>query len=99
MARQKKQKVEWSGMPIAEGQLKEIKDAILLTHESLNTIEDAKSNITEVYDGLHEKYGIPKRVFNALMKFSYFGNAEIQFKKDTELQEAWEAIEKVQYRD
>lgn len=95
MGRQRKNKVEWSGMPSSAAALTEIKNAVMLTHPCLTAIENEKANISDIFNELHVKYGIPRRVFNALVKFSYYGNADAQFKKDNELQEAWEALEKV----
>lgn len=95
MGRFRKNKVEWSGMPTSEAALTEIKNAITQTHPCFNTIEVEKSNISDIFSDLNQKYGIPRRVFNALAKFSYFGNADDQFNKNSEIQDAWNAIEKV----
>lgn len=95
MSRPRKNKPEWSGMPTSEAALSEIKNAIIQTHPCFNTIDVEKSNITDIFSEINQKYGIPRRVFNALAKFSYFGNADVQFNKNSEIQNAWEAIEKV----
>ena len=98
MARPRKNPVipEWSGMPSSESSLKEIKTAIAQTHECFKTIDNERENLTDIFSDLHAKYGIPRRIFNKLAKFSYYGNAEQQFSKDAEIQDAWEAIEKVE---
>lgn len=97
MARPRKnpEKPEWSGMPTSESILKEIKTAITQTHESFRTIDNERENITDIFQEMNAKYGMPRRVFNKLAKFSYYGNAEQQFSKDAEIQDAWEALEKV----
>ena len=97
MARPRKNpnKPEWSGMPTSEYVLKEIKTAITQTHECFRAMDTEKENITDIFSELNQKYGMPRRVFNKLAKFSYYGNAEQQFSKDAEIQDAWEALEKV----
>lgn len=93
MARPRKNpnKPEWTGMPSSSAALEEIKTAIIQSHPCLSAIEAEKSNLSDIFNELNQKYGIPRRVFNALVKFSYFGNADIQFNKNAEIQEAWDA--------
>ena len=97
MARPRKNpnKPEWTGMPTSDAAIQEIKNAIAQTHPCFNAIEAEKSNLTDIFSELNEKYGMPRRVFNALAKFSYYGNADDQFNKNSEIQDAWEALERV----
>lgn len=95
MGRSKKDKIVWTGMPSNEGDLKAIKTALLSTHESFRTIDNEREQLTDIFSELHAKYGIPKRVFNKLARFTYYNNANEQFSKDAEIQEAWEAIDKI----
>lgn len=88
-------KPEWTGMPNSDAAIQEIKNAIAQTHPCFNAIEAEKSNLTDIFSELNEKYGMPRRVFNALAKFSYYGNADDQFSKNSEIQDAWEALERV----
>ena len=83
---------EWTGMPNSEEKIKDIKISITATHPSFSAIDNEKENIKMIFDELHAKYGIPRRVFNKLAKFSYYGNAEAQFEKDDEIKDAWMVI-------
>lgn len=97
MARKKKESVEvqWGGMPSDEATLKEIKGAIESTYDQFNAIEEAKAEIKEVFDDLHVRTGIPKRVFNFLAKSNYKGNAYETIQSNSELEEAYDALNKV----
>lgn len=95
MAKKESQKVEWTGMPSNESSLKEIKGAVESTYDSFSTIENAKADIKDIYDDLHARYGIPKRVFNWLVKTNYNGSAYEAIQKNAELEEAYEAMQKV----
>lgn len=83
---------EWTGMPNSEQKIKDIKISITSTHPSFSVIDNEKENIKMIFDELHAKYGMPRRVFNKLAKFSYYGNAEAQFEKDDEIKDAWMVI-------
>ena len=95
MARPKKNKVEWSGFPTSEAQKKEIKNYIESTRDSMITIENEKHLLTDTFNEVHEKYGMPRRVFNFLVKANYFGNQEATFEKNEELKNAWEEFNQV----
>lgn len=97
MARKKKDSVEvqWNGMPSDEATLKEIKAAVESTYDSYHTIEESKADIKEVFDDIHVRTGIPKKVFNFLAKSNYKGNAYETIQSNTELQEAYDALNKV----
>lgn len=87
---------EWTGMPISEEQLKDIRISITATHSSFSAIANEKENLNMIFDELHSKYGMPRRVFNKLAKFSYYGNAEEQLEKDEEIKDAWIAFNYMQ---
>lgn len=96
MARSKNtNKPEWTGMPNQESALKEIKSGILATHESFRVIDNEREQLTDIFQDLNAKYGIPKRIFNKLAKFSYYGNSNEEFNKNAEVQDAWDAIDKI----
>lgn len=80
---------EWTGMPTSLTQLKDIRNSITATHSSFSAIDNEKENLNMIFDELHAKYGMPRRVFNKLAKFSYYGNAEEQLEKDEEIKDAW----------
>ena len=93
MARPKKNSVpEWTGMPTSENYVKDIKTLITSTHPSFSAIDNEKENLSMIFDELHIKYGMPRRIFNKLAKWSYYGNAEDQFEKDEEMKDAWLTI-------
>ena len=96
MPKTKTEKKEWSGMPTSNADLKKIKTAIDSTHEIFVALEQEKGNLTDIFNELHEEFGIPRRIFNNLAKFAYFGNADVAFGKNEELKEAWDTLEKVE---
>ena len=95
MAKKESQKVEWTGMPSNESALKEIKGAVESTYDSFSTIENAKADIKDIYDDLHARYGSPKKVFNFLCKSAFKGNGYETIQANSELEEAYEAMQKV----
>jgi hypothetical protein len=82
-------------MPSNDGALKEIKAVVTAVQENVKVIESEKVSITEAFDELHAKYGIPRRVFNFLVRAMYYGNQEATFEKNDELREAWDKLENV----
>lgn len=97
MARKKKESVEvqWNGMPSDEATLKEIKGAVVGLHDQFRTIDEQKAEIKEVFDDLHVRTGIPRKVFNFLAKSAYTGDGYETIQKNSELEEAYEAINRV----
>jgi hypothetical protein len=95
MAKQKKVKVEWGGMPTSDGDLKVIKASIDGTFDIVKDIENAKDDLTDYFKELHEKFGMPRRVFNFLVRTNYKGNASEVIDKNSELEEAYDALQKV----
>lgn len=87
---------EWTGMPTSVTQLKDIRNSITATHSSFSAIDNEKENLNMIFDELHAKFGMPRRVFNKLAKFSYYGNAEEQLEKDEEIKDAWIAFNYMQ---
>lgn len=88
-------KVEWKGMPTNENELKEILAAIDSTYEYYQEIENAKEQIKDIFEDIHERVGIPKKMFNFLAKSNFKGNGYEQIKANSELEEAFEALQKV----
>ena len=65
---------------------------VKLRYSSFAAIENERWNIDDIFEEIHQKYGIPKRVFNNLAKFFYYNNAQESFSKNNKLQDAWDAI-------
>lgn len=97
MARMKKSssQVKWTGMPSNEAQLKEIKGAIESTYDSYSTIASAKEDLKDIFDDIHERTGIPRKIFNFLAKSNYKGNAYEAIQSNTELEDAYNALQQV----
>ena len=58
-------------------------------------IEALRATLKENFDEISAKTGIPKRVWNALVKFNYFQNEHEAFAKSEELKQAYEALSQV----
>lgn len=95
MARAKKETIEWGGMPTDEATLKEILAAVESTYESYLAIENAKNDIKDIFEDINARVGIPRKVFNFLAKSNYKGNGYEQIKSNSEIEEAYEALQKV----
>ena len=94
MRNKSENKVEWKGMPSSEAELKMIKAAVESTYSEYQAIATAKDGIKDIFEDIHAKTGIPRRVFNFLSRTNYTGNAYETINKNTALQEAYEAIER-----
>lgn len=95
MGRKKNEnKIEWKGMPTSEEELKQIKAAIESTYSDYQAISVAKDSINDIFEDIHARTGIPRRVFNFLARSNYTGNGQETIYKNTALQEAYEAIER-----
>lgn len=88
----KKEKVEWNGIPTGE-MLKEIKMAVKAAQPSLSAIETEKAQIEDCFQEIHQKTGIPKRVFMFLLKSEHFGTAQETIQKADDLKDAWEVYQ------
>ena len=86
-------KKKWSGMP-SGSDLEAIKNGIQATYDPMREMANLKEQIKDVYDDLHAKTGIPKRIFNFLMKNNYFGNGLEVLSKNSEIQDAYDAVTK-----
>lgn len=95
MRKKNENKVTWDGMPTSEAELKEIRAAIESTYEYYNAIAEAKEQLKDIFDDINARNGIPKKVFNFLAKANYKGNGYEQIQANSELEEAYEAIQKV----
>lgn len=93
MKKAKSEKKKWTGMPSGTD-LETIKSGIESTYDPMREMENLKEQIKDVYDDLHAKTGIPKRIFNFLMKNNYFGNGLEVLSKNSEIQDAYEAVTK-----
>ena len=93
MKKAKTEKKQWSGMP-SGSDLEAIKTGIEQTYEPMREMENLKEQIKDVYDDLKAKTGIPKRIFNFLMKNNYYGNGLEVLSKNSEIQDAYEAVTK-----
>lgn len=97
MPKTKTEKKEWSGMPTSEAELKQIKAAIDATYQSYSVLETERAQLKDIFLDINTKTGIPRRVFNFLAKSNYFGNAQETISKNSQLEEAYEAVEKVSF--
>ena len=91
--KQKTEKKKWTGMP-SGSDLETIKTAVESTYEPMRELEDLKGQIKDIYDEVKAKTGIPKRIFNFLMKNNYFGNGLEVLSKNSEIQDAYDAVTK-----
>lgn len=91
----KENSIVWNGIPSDEVTLKKIKQAIDNTYGSFITIESAKEEIKEQFKSIHQQTGIPKRIFNFLAKSNFKGNADETIQTNSELEEIYEALNKV----
>jgi len=89
-----KSNVEWYGIGEAnQEQLKSIRDAITCTFEVMHKIEQAKQEYKDIFEAVHEKTGIPRRLFNFLAKDNYKGNGREEVAKNNELEEALDVMD------
>lgn len=86
-------KKKWSGMP-SGSDLETIKNGIQATYDPMREMASLKEQIKDVYDDLHAKTGIPRRIFNFLMKNNYYGNGLEILSKNSEIQDAYDAVTK-----
>ena len=78
-----------------EATLKEIKAAVESTYEAYSTIENAKADIKDIFEDLHVRTGIPRKIFNFLAKTNYKGNGYEQIQQNRDIEEAYEQMQKV----
>lgn len=93
----KEEKVRWTGMPSSEAELKEIKAAIEATYDPYLQMAEAKANIKDIFDDLNARTGIPKKIFNFLAKANFKGDGFEQVQVNTEINEAFETLQKVTF--
>lgn len=92
MARPKKEKKQWTGLQANSPEFKIIKDGVASSYTVLQELENAKGEFKEIFDEVHAQTGIPRRVFNALCKWNYLGNAFEDFSKNEEMKATWETL-------
>ena len=68
MARQKKVKVAWTGVPSNPAEKKELQNAIVEASNSKLRIEAENDHINNIFKDMNEKFGINKRKFNKYVK-------------------------------
>ena len=90
MPRKKTQKVVWGGLKKGTPEFNVIRESILASEDDVREIENRKEALTDNFNDVHAKTGIPRRIWNALVKFYFFGNAYEKFEKDKELKEVWD---------
>ena len=100
MGRKKNEnKVQWKGMPTFEEDLKKIKAAIDSTYEDYQMISQARESLNAIFEDIHAKTGIPRRIFNFLARSNYTGTGHEIIYNNTVLLEAYEAIERLDHID
>lgn len=68
MARQKKVKVAWVGIPSNTADKKELQNSIVEASNSKLRIEAENDHITSIFETMNEKFGITRRKFNKYVK-------------------------------
>lgn len=92
MRKKKKETKVWTGLKPGTTDFKLIKDSVNASFTVIQEMEEKKAELLDNFTEIHAKTGIPKRVWNKLVRWTYDGRAEEQFSKDEELQEAWMAL-------
>lgn len=64
MARQKKVKAVWVGLPSSPSDLKELQQAIIEGSNSKLRVEAERDQLKAVFEEVNEKFGIERRKFN-----------------------------------
>ena len=95
MKKAQKQKKVWSGIQEGTEDARIIYDSVQASYDVMREFEDCKAELNENFKEVEAKTGIPKRVWNFLVKANYFANENVQFEKNKELEDAWDAIQKV----
>lgn len=72
-----------------------VADAVRSCWAEMTQLEEAKENIDACYTDLKEKTGIPKRVFNFLMKASFYADAIDRITENRKLEETWGEFERL----
>ena len=93
MKKAKKEKKVWSGIQQGSEDAKLIYESVQATYDVMREFEDCKAELSENFKDIEAKTGIPKRVWNFLVKANYFANENVQFEKNKELEDAWDAIQ------
>lgn len=94
MARGKKkqEKIVWTGMPVGK-ELEELKAVIVSTYDLIQQIEEANGQLKDIFTELNAKTGIPKKIFNFLVKNNYFSNGYEVIKSNEEIENAYNAMQ------
>lgn len=94
MARTKKnsQKPQWTGMPSGK-ELEDLKAIIESTYDLVQQINEAKDQLKDIYTDLNAKNGIPRKIFNFLVKNNYFSNGYEVIKSNEEIENAYNAMQ------
>ena len=87
------QKPQWTGMPSGT-ELEELKTVIESTYDLVQQIEEAKGQLKDIYTELNAKNGIPKKIFNFLVKNNYYSNGYEVIRSNEEIEDAYNAIQK-----
>ena len=95
MKKIKKEKKVWSGIQEGTEEARIIYDSVQASYDVMREFEDCKAELQENFKDVEAKTGIPKRVWNFLVKANYFANENVQFEKNKELEDAWDAIQKI----
>lgn len=92
MKKIKKDKKIWSGIQAGSEDARLIYESVQATYDIMREYEDCKAELAENFKEIEAKTGIPKRVWNFLVKANYFANENEQFEKNKELEEAWDVL-------
>lgn len=97
MARKKNtEKKDWGGFAnlSADDQAK-IYATIEGTYDTTREIENGKEELKEIFSDLNRETGIPKKLFNFLVKDCYYADGNQKIEENEEFREAKDLIEKL----
>ena len=86
---------KWNGVPSDDAELKELKAAVESTYDMFDTIENAKADIKDIFEDIHARTGIPKKIFNFLAKCNYKGDGHEQIAQNDELTSVFDSLQRV----
>ena len=92
MAKKKQEKKVWTGMPSGT-ELDELKAVIESTYDLVQQIEEANGQLKDIFTELNAKNGIPKKIFNFLVKNNYYSNGYEVIKSNEEIENAYNAMQ------
>ena len=88
--KKKKQEKQWTGMPTGT-ELDELKAVIESTYDLVQQKNEANEQLKDIYTEL--KAGIPRKIFNFLVKNNFYSNGYEVVKANEEIENAYNAMQ------